>query len=454
MKISEQGEKDKKTSVFKNVGIFSVSLLATASAVYIYSPVIGSHADSSATADINLAVGEVMNLTLDTNALNLSTNPNNFVSGTINATVSTNSQYGYTLTLEDVDNISNLAHTNENIDSALTSDYLGSKTSSEMEDNTWGYALNDTDFFKVPINGSPAALKRTNTPMTAASETTAVTFGAKVGNLTSGTYTDKVLFTVYTNGQSGNPKANPPVFPSEPGEDPEPRMQSFSCTLLENVGDSMVIEDVRDGNQYGVKKLKDGNCWMTDNLKIAGQTLDSYTSDLPDGVTYNLPSSIAINTPGTFWNQDNNDVYVETYYGFGGYYSFYGATAGWGTVNVHDEYSPQSICPKGWRLPTSDEYLTLAEHYHSADLLLGEPKFMLGGEIAGGTLMVYDSGNGPYGPAYTYYGWYWSSKSLTNGTNAAFFNIDSHFNENTNLYSFIGDSGKYPGFNVRCISRR
>ena len=436
------------------IGISALSVLAVTGAAFALLPTIPSYADSSATTDVNLNVGAVMSLTLDANALDLNTYPNNFVSGVINATVSTNSQYGYTLTLEDADADSSLVHTNTDIDASLTSIFSGSQTSSEMEANTWGFSLNATDYFKVPINGNPAALKRTDAPMTAANETTPITFGAKVGNITSGTYTDKVLFTAYTNGQNGRPDVNPPVIPTEPGEDPAPNFQSFTCTLLENVGDSMVLEDIRDGNSYVVKKLQDGNCWMTQNLRIAGQTLDSYTSDLPDGVTYELPESRLVPGREMFWNLNESHVYVDPNPKWGGYYTFHAATAGWGTDQVYDEYTPQSICPKGWKLPTIDEYVDLYSLYNSAELIQGEPGFTLNGEVAGGTIMIRDEGTGPYGPAYHYNGMYWSGTSLINGTNASFFYIDNQFTTEDQINHVNGDSGKYPGFGVRCMSRR
>ena len=199
-------------NLHKNIGIFATSLLVTTTAAYIYSPVAGSYAadldapvvgpysDSSAYADINLFVDEVLNLTLDTNSLDLNTTLNSFVSGVINVTASTNSQSGYTLTLEDVDSNTNLVYVNENIEATVTSNFLGPKTSSEMEANTWGFSLDTTNFSGIPANGSAAIIRTTNTLMTTESETTPVTFGAKVGNLTSGTYRDDVLFTMYTNG--------------------------------------------------------------------------------------------------------------------------------------------------------------------------------------------------------------------------------------------------------------
>ena len=417
-----------KNSTLKNIGIFSTALFATASAVYMYSPVIGSHADSSASADINLNVGEVMSLTLSTDSLNLSTSPNNFVSGVVSATASTNAQYGYTLTLEDVDNNTNMVHTNENIDAVVTSDFSGKKTSTDMDNNTWGFSLNTTDFYKVPVNGSPVAIKRTTTPMTAASETTDVTFGAKVGNLTSGTYTDKVLFTMYVNGQDGKPSDG--TNPGDPGA--VSSMQEFRCSDLMNVGDSATLKDTRDGNTYTVKKLKDNKCWMTDNLRIIDTTISSADSNLPEGESWTIPAS-DLSSFSTAYNTDA--VYYNSTYG--GYYNFYTTTAGWGTDSTTREDSPKSICPKGWRLPTGDpsgEYAALYDKYHSFALMLDEPAFTTGGFITNGTFYGLDIIGG-----------YWPSSSNT--ANYAY----SLYLDGSNGYP-SHDINKRYGFNVRCVA--
>lgn len=195
-------------NLHKNIGIFATSLLATITAVYIYSPVVGSYADSSVTADVNLLVGEVMSLTLDTYSLDLDTAPNSFVSGVINVAASTNSQSGYTLTLEAVDSNTNLVLANDHTIAGVSSNFSGPKTSSEMEANTWGFSLDTTNFAGIPARGSSAIIKTTNAPMTTVSEITPVTFGVKVGNLISGWYADEVLFTIYTNGST---------LPSDPG---------------------------------------------------------------------------------------------------------------------------------------------------------------------------------------------------------------------------------------------
>ena len=406
-------------NLHKKIGIFAASLLATSSAVYLYSPVIGSHADSSATADIILTVGEVMDLTLDTNSLDLSTTPNNFVSGVINATASTNSQYGYTLTLEDVDTNTNLVHTNENIEATVTSNFSGSKTSSEMEANTWGFSLDATNFSKIPANGSAVTIKSTNVPMTAASETTPVTFGAKVGNLTSGTYTDKVLFTIYTNGQD------------EPSD-----MQSFTCDRLSNIGDSVVLTDIRDGNEYTVKKLADGKCWMTDNLRLIGTTITSENSNLPEGGSWTIPAS-AIS--GGFDSYNSNSAYLDSTYG--GYYTFYTATAGWGTNTTGRANSPKDICPKGWRLPTGgadSEFDTLYNSYEYSELFSGDPSFVFPGRILPYYTNVEERGSTAF---------YWSSTAYDNTSTHTLY-----LNEWGGNYS--GSSQKREGYSIRCIAKQ
>ena len=210
MKISTYKEQKAKASLFEKVGIFAASLLVASSAVYLYSPIIGSHADTSAGADVKLTVGEVISLNLDKTALDLNASINSFVLGTVNAVVSTNSQYGYSLTLEDEDADTNMVHTNENVDAVVSSDFDGKRTSSSMSDNTWGFSLDSTNFSKIPVNGSPVTLKHVNAPMTTDSEATAVDFGVKVGILTSGTYTDKVVFTAYANGQDDDPDPDNP----------------------------------------------------------------------------------------------------------------------------------------------------------------------------------------------------------------------------------------------------
>lgn len=418
-----------KNSTLKNLAIFSSALFVGASAIYLYSPTFGSHADTSKTAEVTLNIGEVMSLSLDKNNLALAADINSFTSGEITATAITNAQYGYTLTIEDVDASSNMTHTNPSVDSVLTSNFLGAKLVSEMPNNTWGFSLDTINFYKVPVNGSPAAIKHTNSPMTAASEDTVITFGAKVGNITSGTYTDSVLFTIYTNGVSGYPNTDKEIV----GPD-----YINPCEEAQHVSNG-ILTDPRDGKTYTVKALKDDQCWMTQNLAIVDAELTSENSNLLDGETFTIPASSTNN----FSPSNNNAAYLQEQPEYGALYSWYTATAGWGTTDVTSGNSPKDICPKGWRLPTggsNGEYKKLMTDYYPGEAYADPRPFAneLGYVLSGSIDYGYLSAQGGRG-------FYWTSTAYS-ANNANFFYIsDTNINPDN-------DYAKYYGYAVRCVA--
>lgn len=132
-------------------------------------------------------------------------------------------------------------------------------------------------------------------------------------------------------------------------------MQNFSCTLAE--GTTSTITDTRDNKTYKVAKLKDGKCWMIENLKLGGSspiTITSANSDVTSNFT--LPKSSASGFRDSNYNGDW--VYVDPTYG--GYYSWHAAAAGTGTYSMSSGDATSFICPKGWRLPTKDEFVTMS----------------------------------------------------------------------------------------------
>lgn len=209
-------------------------------------------------------------------------------------------------------------------------------------------------------------------------------------------------------------------------------MQTFNKSTLTNVGDSVELEDARDGNVYTVKKLADGNVWMTQNLRLINKTISSADSNLPSGETYTVPAS---NLSSFTTSQNTNSAYLDSTYG--GYYNFYTATAGWGTNSVTSGNSPKDICPKGWRLPTggsSGEFKTLYGQYNSVALMMGVPNFTLSGRVVNGSVVSQGS-----------YGRFWSS-TVNNANNAYYLHL------NSSDVSPAVDYYKYDGFSVRCMA--
>ena len=141
-------------------------------------------------------------------------------------------------------------------------------------------------------------------------------------------------------------------------------MQNFSAADASAmaVGDSMTLEDERDGKTYTVGKLADGQIWMTSNLNLAGGTvLSNDLSDVPSANYYTLPTSspngFDDDTKAYVYNT-GNETTTQTSSANNSYYSWLAATAGGkdasGTaVTGNGPDAAYSICPKGWRLPKS-----------------------------------------------------------------------------------------------------
>ncbi len=444
MKNSTQKQKNRPDSVFKCIGIFSSTLLLAASATYIYSPTFSSNAAESSEVEIKLNVSSVIGISTSTDSLNLEANVGSFTSGSIDIDVSTNSQYGYTLTLEDGDNDSSMVHTNIAVSDVLTSTFTGAKTSATMADNTWGFSLDGTSFYNVPTLGSPVALKRTTSPVSTSYDTTSVNFGAKVGaTLTAGTYADTVKFTAFVNGVDGNPENGTSVGnPGEVSYGPS-TMQGFRCSDTYNVGDSFTLTDARDGNTYTVKKLLDGQCWMTDNLRLGKSTPMTLTSSDSDVASnFELPAAITnlVNNNFTSNNVNIAETYIDSTYG--GYYNWLAATAGEGTTSLDSRTTVEhSICPKGWRLPKGytdgDFWQLYYDYYPSAEQMMDVPNFKYGGFIYAG--QIAGNGQGSYAR-------YWSATN-TNSSYAS----SLYFTDNDAMPA--NSYPKYYAHSVRCIAR-
>ena len=377
------------SNLFTKIGIFSSCALVSAMSVYIYSPVHETHAESAGgSAVITTNVSSIIALTTSSEELTLDATPNSFTHGSLDINVSTNSQYGYTLALEDDDNSSDMKSTMTEVSDVFSSSFDGGKTEDMMGANTWGYSTNAKTYFKVPTVGNPVALRRTNTPMTDSQETTSVDFGVKVGMITAGSYKDTIRFSAYVNGNDGNPPVVATGADTDAviGNPKDGTMQDFVCSDLAHIGDSIVLTDARDNNEYLIKKLADGRCWMTQNLRLANATLTSVDTNLPDGETWTLPASDITG----FKAKNTNNVYIDPSYG--GYYTFYTATAGWGTDTVSSGNSPKDICPKGWHIPSgsSDGIRPIYQNYRSSAMMRGVPGFVLSGYIYYG--QAYDQG--------------------------------------------------------------
>ena len=341
-------KRDAYSNFVNKIGIFAGSFLVTAMAVYFYSPVFSSNADETSTFKVSVRNREVVSLALDKNNLSFSLNPTaagSFSSGSVTATVNTNSTAGYELYFSSVDDATNMTHVASSVSDVIASDFSGTVTSSTMANNKWGYSLDNTAFSKIPTATEQARLKDLDHLPTTAEKSTDVYVGVKVGtDLKSGKYSKSVKFSAIAHERQRT-------------------MQDFSCSELQNVGDTDILVDARDGDSYSVAKLADGQCWMTDNLRISSGQLNSETSDLPEGTTYNLSA----------YNYVDSQIGKKVTY-----YSADVANAGWTKSNWTPKgaVSPGSVCPKNWRMPNGGEngdFAGLISYYDTVDKLRNQP---------------------------------------------------------------------------------
>jgi uncharacterized protein (TIGR02145 family) len=142
-------------------------------------------------------------------------------------------------------------------------------------------------------------------------------------------------------------------------------MQEFSqayCTQMDNLA-TVTVPDNRNGQNYDIRKLPDGNCWMISNLKYAGGGDDTYSDVIPagDGTSGTLSNNTA-NTATTaqrytsalyYDPSGGTDYTASNFYGY--LYNWCAATGADQATCTSSSIVPSdavaSICPANWRLP-------------------------------------------------------------------------------------------------------
>lgn len=367
----------KKKAISSAIVFGSFLTLGLASAL-LFAPIIKTNADSSANVKVKAIINPVVSLALNSNTMEFNITPTSagaFNSQAVIATVDTNSTGGYELFFSAEDNTTTM--TSLTSESTIASDFTGTVTSSTMANNKWGYSLNATNYSKIPTLSAPTKIKDLDHFPSSAEKNTTVNIATKVDtSLPSGTYTKNVVFSAIAH------------------DTPLETMQSFNCSSLV-MHETTTLKDSRDGNTYTVAKLLDGNCWMTQNLKIANKTIDSTDSDMTSG-SFTIPASNAT----AFGSYGTPAMVTDSTYG--GYYNFAAATAGSYSAVVPTgtpSYS-SSICPKGWKLPTGSyqgntnpsDASTILALYPSAALIQDEPALQKTGYVSYSTKAFVDKG--------------------------------------------------------------
>ena len=250
----------------------------------------------------------------------------------------------------------------------------------------------------VPNQWTPVISKTSNTVASTTGSSFSTTYAAYISiTQPAGTYTGQVRYLL------AHPYTGPNVLYMQD-------VASWGSTL--GIGDTALALDKRDYKAYWVTKLKDGHIWMTQNLAIdlsylngasntVMRTFTSNDTDLNvihdestgeyaeydgDGYTENggiiswTPKETAItstihdaapdwvNSPNYPYSAKKIDGPSSGHESLGNYYNWTAAIASNDSTNLNTSTisniskNPQnSICPKGWRLPTISEQASTLE---------------------------------------------------------------------------------------------
>ncbi|MBR3052139.1 hypothetical protein IKG60_00775 [Candidatus Saccharibacteria bacterium] len=501
------------SKLFKIPNILGLSLVPLMSLATLTTTIPASAVTYQSTTDQSFTLNPTITLSLTGGNLSIDNLTPGYSSDSniVTVNVSTNAGYGYYLsaTAGTPSTNTNLTHTTAttNTFTNLTSN---KPTLSDFSDNTWGYSYcnsaNDctnnanwvsgdlgntsTGYNGLPLdqnNNGSTGIKLLNPTTIASSGSIQFKIGAKASTTqVAGTYTGTVNFYAVTN-------------PNLPTLADVTYMQDVTSDMVANTAEEMTftLKDKRDEQEYTVAKLKDGKLWMTKNLNIAGgTTLNCDTTDCDSNYTLpgnqgwaatgKLPESAVKNdndnnlTDSTQFSQDNyayvynssnvNSGDTITCGGSGqntpcySYYSWDAATLGSGrNITTQNTDAPYSICPKGWRLPTSgqddgttpetnwkrgDFYHLLtayganleSAYYQNTPTFWNDAdagtvaNFLLSGSYRGGAFYYGGSSNG----------YYWSSTS-TSSTKSRNLRFD------TGVVSSADSGNRRYGYSVRCL---
>lgn len=391
--------------------------------------------DSDITAIVETTLG-VTTSALDV-TLNLVANTHEFDNKDLNVYVTTNSPAGYKLSMTATN--TSLVETHDNTKTIQTLPVLaGGYTESTFVVNKWGYKVGSGNWMALEPN---VVIKNTNTM--ANNDTTTVNFASKINYTQSpGEYSTELTFAVVAN----------PVYATLQN------LREGLCTTTLSYA-----MDTRDSQVYPIQKLKDGRCWMLQNMNLVSTSVDLNSDNT------NITGTLAASTYNN-WRKDrntNNDtsyytpIFIPTtatsdtqYHGidpntglpFGTLYNYCAATAGTRcqAKNTASSDATEDICPAGWKMPTGGsggEWQQLYNKYSSAAALRA-PASSNGASIA-----LSGRASTSVAESLNLVGYYWSStydNAMTVKTMCV------HKNGSVNITGY--DYRHYPS-SVRCVRK-
>ena len=361
-----------------------------------FAAMAASAINTSANSWVSVTLAQSISMGIDSSKLILDINPNKqgaFDYNTAGINVSTNNETGYQLMLSTKTDETSLVGSVDKMPTLTNKVQISSSDQSAFANNSWGYTTqnhlaNDdmlTEFSAV--KGVSNVEKIRDTDSSATDEITYITIGAKANtDIKADSYTNTLVFTAVANASSTVPeipkfytiKTLQEMTPEICAETITPRSDAVKVDSigLRSDNDHYVPEtdviDIRDNKQYLVRKLADGNCWIVNNLSLASVTQEIILTPENTDINKTVTLPVAQIDAGVNWGDpygateseiDSLHIFFDGDPRYGALYNWYTATATSGTYSMDSGTAPYSICPKGFKMPTSDHYNTLLEVY-------------------------------------------------------------------------------------------
>jgi uncharacterized protein (TIGR02145 family) len=248
-------------------------------------------------------------------------------------------------------------------------------------------------------------------------------------------------------------------------------MQSFTKQQCDSmrIYESIRLTDVRNNQEYRIKKMRDSRCWMIDNLKIGDYENELYLN--PDTSSFSVPVFVLpkvnskdqekYNDPAVVdpaGGTSENTEYCRTRTGRNGFpensitgcgylYNWNSTTVEMGRKNVKE--TNDSICPKGWRLPKGGidgdfEMLNYAEGGDGSEWWI--PTKGWEGVFSGYGSSA--SGGNPSFNDQEYHAFFWSSTARVSDLSKIY--ILTLYPHDASLFEYYQDRN-HNGVAIRCI---
>lgn len=326
----------------------------------------GIFGDSAFAEDIKYQteIPSILYINIPTAEIDVLVNPASrpFDSKNFSVTVATNNLTGYQMMMNsDSTDLLNIDDATQTIPTLSALD--GGYTYDTFETNRWGYKKGNGNY--MPFVSGTQLLKNDTTTN---GDTANLTFATKVDFMqASGIYETELNFVAV---------ANPlPVYIQN--------LDNDLCTEQ-----PLLVVDARDNQEYTVKRLADGSCWMTENLRLGAEDLilpltskNTNTKSNVDIATFNSWKDATGNyNAASFTVEEGTDSVNGTKYGV--LYDYCAVTAGtycYPSDGQDHGKATSDICPAGWRLPiggentdTKNEFKKLRDLYEGSDYEVAE----------------------------------------------------------------------------------